>query len=219
MTAITCECCWIASVNVSLADPGRYCKACRAHTGSLPNLRVDHRKLVSDLQERQAVAIQHERGLGEKVRSELIAVIAERDALVQSAATTVADLIEAGLPDSIKEAVQTDLEGRLKSAYSTRDRAMSAVWRIDTLHHAPLRGDKCECGRALRDCREFGSLAFFRESFYGWERRQMDLMRDNKHHGLPRDHPEATSWMRGKRDWDWKGAPSTEPEARRGVNA
>lgn len=73
-------------------------------------------------------------------------------------------------------------------------------------------GDKCKCGKPLSACRDYKALAFFRETYYTWERRQIELMKAGKQHGLPADHPESRKVFTDR--YRWHGAPPTEPEER-----
>jgi len=191
-----------------VSDPSRICPDCRAHLYSLENLRRDHRNLVD------AVRTQYESELGGKQ-----AEIENQEATISGLRAEVADLLKVAASDladapehlrgSMTSAAISELEDRERKAYRTRDRAMAAVWTVDERHHA-VAGEKCSCGRALHACMDYRGLIFFRGEYERLERKQIDLMKGGKHHGLPSNHPEARKL--NVQEWRWLGARSTESD-------
>lgn len=215
-TPTPCECCWITPVQHSVSDSSPYCGTCRAHTYSLANLRTDHRQLVAAMIAEHSREIAQAKTAIEAREKAVVDVKAERDQLVKAIATDYLDSPSAALQALIGNAAMFDQQERTTSAYNARDRAMSAVWRMYDIHSEVL-GDKCHCGKPLAACDEYKALAFFWETYHRWERRQIDLMEDGKHHGLPADHPASRKYFTDR--FSWKGGRSTESEDHRARGA
>ncbi len=211
-----CECCWITQVQKSLSDRSPYCHACRGHLFNIDHLRADHQQQVTALIAHDADEVAKVKASVKNCEQAIAGLKVDRDQLVQSIATGFTDAPIVALRDLIRDSAIDDVEKRASGAYFTRDRAMAAVWRMDERHHE-VANDKCSCGTPLRACRDHKAIEFFRPTFYAWERRQIELMKAGKQHGLPVDHPESrkhfTEWYR------WKGGLSTVPEGRPGLSA
>lgn len=212
MTPAPCECCWVTPVQRSVSDRSPYCPRCRAHLHNLDNLRADHRQLIAAITERQANAVALATNLDVRREQTIKNLMSEREELLNAIAINFLDSPSPALEVLIRDAVVREVEDEARNAYRTRNRAMAAIWRMDELHSETL-ADKCKCGKPLKGCRDFKELTFFRETYYSWERRQIDLMKQNKRHGLPANHPESRK--RYTDAWSWKGEPSTEPDKRR----
>lgn len=195
----------------SLSDPSPFCAPCRAHQFDITNLRADHRKIAEGLLANHAAAIAGMNEESARQSRAIAAARAERDQLVNTIATEYIEAPTDALQGMIHRGVNNDLYTRAEQAFNSRDRAMAAVWRIVERHHE-LPSGKCRCGAPIRSCRDSAAIEFFRGDYDRWERRQIELMNQDRHHGLPADHPQA----RGSDGYRWKGGRSTAPEVRRG---
>jgi hypothetical protein len=213
MTTFTCECCWISSVTPTTLDRSHICKPCQAHLHTADNMRKDHQVLQLASADRHAKDLARQSEAIEKSKETIRALTADRDELVKAAADRYSDGLESVLQDLIRDVAVEDIEGKARSAYRHRNRAMAAVWRIDELHHSVGTNGMCQCKKSTRECTEFKALAFFRDSLYEWDQRETVRMNAGQHHGLPKDHPAAKKWLVDH--WDWKGEPSTRPEETR----
>ena len=211
------------AVHPSVTDSASHnCDLCRAHIHNPRNALADHRKLAKAMAKshRDEIAsfrrhTEHKllemRRQVDHAKAEAARALQERDEAVKALTEGFEDGASEMLLTLARDVTLRDLEAKKRSAYRGRDRAMAAVWRIDEIHNARL-GGKCACGKVLRTCREYQALAFFRDAFYEWERRQIELMKAGKRHGLPANHPESRKLSSG--GWNWRGAPSTAPDER-----
>lgn len=119
------------------------------------------------------------------------------------------DALEPVIMERVRNAESTEIRTRLRNAYLTRDRAMVAFWRVSELHHSQLSG-KCRCGKQIGSCSELQALEPFESDYAKWERHQIDLMNEDKPHGLPRDHPKAVA---PSSYGTWRGAAVARPIA------
>lgn len=215
MTTATCECCWITPVELSLRNSEPLCQPCRGHKFNIDNLRADHRR-ISEL-----LIAKHESGLIganaeiEGIHARLTQMRAERDALAKAGGEGLANASEDALK-AIQAQALIAQQDDVRRAFRARDRAMDAVWTIDERHHAVV-GEKCACGLALHACKEYRELDFFRDEYQRWERKQIELMKAGKDHGLPENHPEARKL--NVPSHLWRGMRSTHPEQRRRQSA
>lgn len=210
MTVVSCQCCWFGTVNPSVSDSSRICPDCRAHLHSLENLRRDHKNLVGTFQTQYESEIERKQAAIEKQEATIGRLQAELAEALKIAGADLADAPEHVLKP-ISTAAISELQDRERKAYRIRDRAMAAVWTIDERHHA-VTGDKCSCGLALNGCKDYRGLSFFRAEYERWERKQIELMKADKQHGLPSNHPEAQKL--NVPGWRWHGAPPTETDQR-----
>ncbi len=207
MTTIPCECCGLTPVTPSVSNPSRHCKPCDAHFYSLDNLRTDHKKLAAALIDKHEKELARERDAVERGKGTLESLRAELDAIVKATGTDLASASEDAL-EALRGQAIFALQDEVRKAYYARNRAMDAVWTIDERHHAVM-GEKCSCGLPLRACKEYRGLEFFRDEYQRWERKQIELMKAGKDHGLPANHPEALKMNTESRRWH--GMRSTEP--------
>ncbi len=211
MTATTCNCCWIATVELGLSNDLPFCQPCRAHQFSLDNLRRDHQALIGNIMTVHAKVVSDVRALIDKDKATIEALRERYDDLVKATGTDLANASEEALNAIGGQAISA-LQGDVRNAYRTRDRAMDAVWTIEERHHAAAV-EKCSCGQMLRACKEYKGLDFFRADYERWERKQIELMKAGKDHGLPENHPEARKL--NVPSYQWHGMRSTEPELQR----
>lgn len=174
-------------------------------------MRADHKSLVAAMTSRHAAEVQAATELDERREQKLKDLSREHRELLEALADDFVDNLRPELAKRIQGAVLVKLRSEATAAYRTRDRAMAAIWRMDELHSATL-SDKCKCKKPLNACREYQALSFFRETFYAWERKQIDLLRSQKMHGLPADHPESKKHYTNS--WSWQGAPATDRDER-----
>lgn len=232
-TTSYCECCWTNSVTKRISDKtSAYCKPCVTHYNSAVNIRADHRAIAEQArtaliaQRAQAIVGDENTVTGlqqelisrsnviEALRAEKVALQADRDALAAAIAANFIEGLSPNLVTLIRTETIHELEGEKDGAYRTRDRAMGAIWRAMERHHERIDG-KCACGKMASGCPDLDAIAFFRDPFDRWEKRQIELMKAGKFHGLPRDHSEATKYQ-DDRIRSWRGASSTRPEAHSG---
>lgn len=139
----------------------------------------------------------------------------EFNQLVKSVATGFADDPGPALLARIQSEAMMELRKQKSDAYRARDRAMAAVWRMTERHHELANG-RCRCKLAATACRDLQAAAFFRDSFERWEKKQTQLMREGKIHGLPEDHHANRSQNTLRM---WLGMPPTDPAFRRRASA
>jgi hypothetical protein len=175
-------------------------------------MRVDHKSLVAAMTVRHATEVEAATELDARRDQKLKDLTREHRELLAAVASDFAEELSPALAARITNVSLGALRSEVTAAYKTRDRAMAAVWRIDELHNVTL-SDKCKCGKPVNGCREYQALSFFRDSFYTWERKQIDLLRKEKMHGLPADHPESRKHYTNS--WSWLGAPATDRDERR----
>ena len=206
-----CRCCFISSIPAGFSHtqrPVMVCDDCASHYGNLDKTSLAHERMMERLRDSHAVAMERLDGR----RQVLVTQLAESKEQVEKlTATIVSDYKERLIGDVqsvVEQAVVNEASKRADSAAKGRDRVMGAVFRIDELHHED--GDRCSCGNRLTDCKEFSALNFIRDTYYRWENRQIERLKEGKPHGLSFDHPKGASF-KGRR-WDWKGLPSTRPE-------
>jgi hypothetical protein len=86
------------------------------------------------------------------------------------------------------------------AAYRSRDHALSVIWHIDRLHHDHDEKDNhCSCGKGASKCKEHEALERIVEALDRWEESQIDRLKRDLEHGLPRDHPEVLKHGRSYR--------------------
>ncbi len=175
-------------------------------------MRADHKPLVAAMTKRHADEVTAATEVNERRDQQLTDLTQEHRELLAAIASDFVDELSPSLASHVQGAVLSKLRSEVTAAYKTRDRAMAAIWRMDELHSATL-SDKCKCGKPLNSCREFQALSFFRENYYAWERKQIDMMRKGMIHGLPSDHPESRKHYTNS--WSWLGAPATERNERK----
>ena len=176
-------------------------------------MRADHRQLALALTNQHAADIAKARESQEWRAQTVEDLLKEKRELVQAIATDYSEKPRPALTSLIQHAVNADISKRADDSYRVRDRAMAAVGRVFDVHHETLT-DKCDCGKPVATCREYQRVAFFRDSYEHWERRQIELMKAGKHHGLPADHSAARSVYRENERWKWKGAPPIDRDER-----
>lgn len=82
-------------------------------------------------------------------------------------------------------------ESKMRAAYRARDSTMVALWRLDRLHgDSKVRG-KCQCRERDDTCKARAALAPILPALDRWEARELERLRMELEHGLPRDHPEV----------------------------
>jgi len=211
MSTVTCECCWITAVELSLRNDVKLCPPCRGHIWDIGSLRADHRKLTEALIATHKGALAGVKAKIENIDAQLTRVRAERDQLLKTLGSDLANASDIDLKAIEAQAVLA-LQDDLRRAYFSRNRAMNAVWLLDERHHEGA-GDKCSCGKPIHACKDFSDLGFFRDDFRRWERKQIEQMKAGKAHGLPENHPEAIKLNRPAHEW--RGLRTTVIEGKR----
>jgi hypothetical protein len=159
---------------VKLGDPKRSCRECEAHySGSAVNIKRDHRKIMEA----------HEAAWERKytAATEGSAQRESRIAELQKEIKGYVDAIAAGEVDAElgvhnREAVDRTktltMRQRTQDAYYARDLAMNSIAIIVY----------------SKDARVLDPVI---DIYTKWERKQVELMKTDRDHGLSRDHPKA----------------------------
>jgi hypothetical protein len=123
-----------------------------------------------------------------------------RSALSDAMDTISSDYHKAPIGD-LRNALETELvteeHRKTESAYRTRSRAMTVLWRIDQLHNTidTKPASACKCGTPADRCSILKILSPFTDELDKWETSEKGRMRDGRPHGLPADHPDAKKYM------------------------
>ncbi len=168
-----CTCCFITAFPGSVSHterPVAVCDACAPHYGDLAKTTAAHGPMMERYRDQNAQVL-------ERLDDTVVAVTAERDAAVATAAQLTAAVASNYLdrPDGdvqriIESAVIDELKLDATRARRARDLTMAAVGRILDLHHEA--GSVCSCGKAVRDCPEYQALDAIRAPYLQWERRR-----------------------------------------------
>ncbi|SFR82887.1 hypothetical protein SAMN05428970_2692 [Agromyces sp. CF514] len=194
----TCLCCGsVQRFRFASASDHVVCPHCRTHGGDEKAVRRD----------REHVALW--RGILEAHDHDARAAASAAADAKTDAAATIARLtaegeqLRAGALDgssaagaAVRDELQGDLVRRAERATELTnrrlDKAMAALWRLQAFHHPDARKPgSCICGRSLTACGESRVLEANRQDMLDWERRNLELLRAGKRHGLPPEHPEV----------------------------
>lgn len=125
----------------------------------------------------------------------LEAKIAERDRKLADMRTVAIRGYEqtplGGIRAWLQEGIVIDAESKMRGAYRARDKVMGTLWRFDRLHHEADKPDMCSCGERSDQCKEFETLASVIDALDKWETKQIEFLRKDVEHNLPREHPEV----------------------------
>jgi hypothetical protein len=193
-----CLCCGsVQRFRFASASDQVVCGHCRSHLGADKAERrdLDHIALwrgILEAHDREARAAAEAAAEAAAAASESVArLTAERD---QLSAGVLDGGSAAGV--ALRERLQGDLVRRAERATQLTarrvDKAMTALWRLQAFHHPdPRKPGSCMCGRSLPACGESRILEGQRQEMLDWERRNLELLRAGKRHGLPPEHPEV----------------------------
>jgi|GEM_PF-2324194 len=118
---------------------------------------------------------------------------AERDQLRAGAIDGATD-VGAALQDQLRDDRVRRAERATQLTAKRVDTAMVALWRLQAFHHPDARKPgSCICGRTLPACGESRILEGVRQEMLDWERRNLELLRAGRRHGLPPEHPEVAA--------------------------
>jgi len=121
----------------------------------------------------------------------LTARVAELTAAI---ATDYAEAPAGGVRDALQNELLTRAERTTTLAYRRLDRVMAVIWRLAELHHDdPKRPQYCVCGTRTAQCAEGLALEPERQEMLAWEKKNLQLLQEGARHGLPNDHPAAST--------------------------
>ncbi|MCU1407439.1 MAG: hypothetical protein JWQ43_3742 [Glaciihabitans sp.] len=130
---------------------------------------------------------------------------AENEALIADLTTQLNELTDSVASDfsraptgKIRDSLTTELVTRAERttalAYRRLDRTMTALWRVNALHHDdPNKAGFCSCGKKTAACAEGLAIDGERQELASWERKNIQLLQNGERHGLPADHPAVTA--------------------------
>ncbi|WP_353826490.1 hypothetical protein [Agromyces sp. SYSU T0242] len=195
---VRCLCCeTLQTFRFASASDHVVCSHCRAHLGPEKAERRDREHValwrgILDAEQRDARAAAEAAAADAASAAEAIDRLrSERD---QLRAGVLDRGSEAGA--ALHDGLQEDLVRRARRATELTarrvDKAMVALWRLQAFHHPdPRKPGACTCGRSLPTCGESRILEEQRQEMLDWERRNLELLRAGKRHGLPPEHPEV----------------------------
>lgn len=202
---VPCLCCGsVQRFRFASSSDQVVCGHCRSHLGAERAEQRDREHIalwrsILEEHDRHAREAADSAGLAAAESAERVArLTAERDQLrsgvLDGSTEGGAALQEQLRDDRVRRAERaTELTARRV------DTAMVALWRLQVFHHPdPRKPGSCTCGRSLPACGESRILEGVRQEMLDWERRNLQLMRAGKRHGLPPEHPEVGSAPRGR---------------------
>ena len=192
-----CFCCQsLQPFNFASASDQVVCAFCVHHVGSEKAERrdKDHLRLWVGL-------FGAEQGMHRSYVAATNATRVERDATITDLTAQVAQLVAvvagqfAAAPSTgVRQLLENELvkraERKTELAYRQIDWAMAVIWRVGMLHHDDdTSPGGCSCGRPRATCAEARAIDPVRTAMNDWEKKNVQLLRDGKRHGLPADHP------------------------------
>ena len=128
------------------------------------------------------------------------ALIADLQAQLTELTDSIASEFTRAPTGAIRSALDNELVTRAERttalAYRRLDRTMTALWRVNRLHHDDeKKAGFCSCGTKTANCAEGLAIDGERQELAGWERRNLQLLHDGQRHGLPADHPAVVEAM------------------------
>lgn len=205
-----CECCKIPCEMwfTSASDP-LICKGCRNHLGDSPTRCAQRNRQHAGLyrselqlsqQGREADRRSHTAEM-QKLEDRHTQKIVQMEAELTEQRVELSDLRAVIRSGELNPAVEKwladqevrDALDRRDRAYRSRDFAFAALWGMAKLHRYDEHDEHlCICGRKASKCRELQAIAPELAALDDWEDKQIERLRDDLEHGLPREHPEVT---------------------------
>ncbi|MRX44009.1 hypothetical protein [Agromyces kandeliae] len=197
---VPCLCCGsVQRFRFASASDQVVCGHCRSHLGADRAEQRDREHIaiwrgILEVHDRAARDAAEAAAAAASEAAELTArLTAERDQL-RSGALDGATEVGAALQDQLRDDRVRRAERATQLTSRRVDTAMVALWRLQAFHHPDARKTgSCTCGRSLPACGESRILEGVRQEMLDWERRNLELLRAGKRHGLPPEHPEVGS--------------------------
>jgi len=122
------------------------------------------------------------------------ATIAELRSQASGLTAVVAGEFAGADAPGVRELLETDVvrraERNTELANRRTDRLMSALWRIDRLHHDDAsKPGFCSCGRSTAACQESLAIDSQRQAVRDWEAKNVALLQRGERHALDATHP------------------------------
>ncbi|WP_430647538.1 hypothetical protein [Agromyces sp. GXS1127] len=179
------------------------CGHCRSHLGAERAEQRDREHIalwrgILESHDRDARDAATAAATAASEAAELVArLTAERDQLRAGAIDTGSE-VGSALQDQLRDDRVRRAERATQLTAKRVDTAMVALWRLQAFHHPdPRKPGSCTCGRTLPACGESRILEALRQEMLDWERRNLELLRAGKRHGLPPEHPEVAAGTTG----------------------
>ena len=203
-----CQCCFIHPVRMPISHTEKLqpiCTLCTSHWGRLdPTIRA-HQGIVGEfMRERNAKV----RELQLAAKNSQEAAEAAQASLAEIEAYIAGEYEDKPIGDmhaALESAIIKDALSKRDRAYSARNRIFVSLYGLDDDHREAAHG-RCECGKALKDCREYQAIKPISAEYYRWENEQIDRMNLGQTHGLAYDHPKSREWRRQHPGEWWRGA-------------
>ncbi|MGR0320793.1 hypothetical protein [Agromyces sp. ZXT2-3] len=195
---VPCLCCGsVQRFRFASASDQVVCSHCRSHLGPERAEQRDREHIVLwrgilEAHDRDARGAAEAAVAAASDSAELVArLTAERDQLRAGAIDTASE-VGAALQDQLRDDRVRRAERATQLTAKRVDTAMVALWRLQAFHHPdPKKPGTCTCGRPLPACGESRILEGVRQEMLDWERRNLELLRAGKRHGLPPEHPDV----------------------------
>lgn len=175
------------------------CGHCRTHLGAERAEQRDREHIalwraILEAHDREARGAADAAAEASAAAAEAVArLTAERDQL-RAGALDGATEVGAALGEQLRDDRVRRAERATELTARRVDTAMVALWRLQAFHHPdPRKPGSCTCGRSLPACGESRILEGVRQEMLDWERRNLELMRAGRRHGLPPEHPDLAS--------------------------
>ena len=177
------------------------CSHCVAHTGSTHAERrdADHVQLWSDLYARTLADHAAETTAADQAIALLVAELDAAKAQIEQFTAVLARDFDQAQGSEVRAILETDLvknaERKTDAALLRYDRAMAALWRINSLHQLsdtkplPNQPVRCSCGKPVTACSEWAALESVRQLLEAWEAKQQRFLAAGERHALPPEHP------------------------------
>ncbi|GAA1058408.1 hypothetical protein GCM10017608_26770 [Agromyces luteolus] len=197
---VPCLCCGsVQRFRFASASDQVVCGHCRSHLGHERAEQRDREHIalwrgILEAHDRDARDAAAEAATAAADSAELVArLTAERDQLRAGAIDGATD-VGAALQDQLRDDRVRRAERATQLTAKRVDTAMVALWRLQAFHHPdPRKPGSCTCGRSLPSCGESRILEGVRQEMLDWERRNLELLRAGKRHGLPPEHPDVAA--------------------------
>ena len=201
---VECACCRvIQEFTFKSSSDLVICRSCERHQGDTQSKThqrdFDHLNLwSSELRLLEEQRLQERRETTEKVaklQARLTAASMENESLRDAVRAGLSDTSPADIQRILQDQAVMDAQQERDASYRSRDRAYSALWAVDELHHRDsIEGEYCSCGSRANACAVLAALDPHSEALRRWERAQIERSKARKPHGLPREHPDYSDW-------------------------
>ncbi|WP_353814742.1 hypothetical protein [Agromyces sp. SYSU T00266] len=197
---VPCLCCGtVQRFRFASSSDQVVCGHCRSHLGPERAEQRDREHIalwrgILEAHDREAAAASSAAAEAASEAAALVARLsAERDQL-RAGAIDSASEVGAALQDQLRDDRVRRAERATQLTAKRVDTAMVALWRLQAFHHPdPRKPGSCVCGRTLPTCGESRILEGVRQEMLDWERRNLELLRAGKRHGLPPEHPDVAA--------------------------